>query len=176
MTDDVAKKQYDLILPMLRQCTLWTPPSMLAATQIEIEHWFDDVPVKVKGYVDLAFEGVDVDLKTTERLPSKPTPSHVRQVALYRAARQRAGGLLYVTDKRYAYYEVDDAMRDEALAEMQDAARKLTRLLGAFDKPEDVMNVLPVDYENFRAPPKGAAQGSGCTGAASDFVAVELET
>lgn len=172
---ELADKQAELIEPMIKQCTLWEPPSQLNAAQIEIEHYFDGVPVKVKGYVDLAFEGCDVDLKTTERMPSEPTWAHVRQVSLYRAARQRKGGLLYVTSKRFAYYEVTDEMRDEALAELRDAAVKLSKLLGAFDKPEDVMSVLPVDYSDFRAPPKGAALGSRRPSVTDDFTAVALE-
>lgn len=171
-----ANYQGTLLEPMLKQCSLWEPPSTLLATQIEVQYWFDDVPVPIDGYVDLAFEGVDVDLKTTEKLPSKPTWSHVRQVSLYRAARQRKGGLLYVTDKKHAYYEVTDEMRDEALAELHDAALKLGRLLSAFATPVEVMGVLPIDYGSWRSPSKDAAPGPGRPDAAADFTAVDLET
>lgn len=171
---ELADKQSELLEPMIKQCSLWDPPGALNASQIAVKHHFDDVPVPVKGYIDLAFEGLDVDLKTTERMPSKPSQPHVRQVSLYRAARQRAGGLLYVTDKRHAFYEVTDEMRDEALAELADAAQKLGKLLRAFDTPADIMSVLPVDYDDFRAPPKGAAALPRST-AANDFEAVELQ-
>jgi hypothetical protein len=167
-----ADAQAKLIEPMLDQCLAWTPPSALNAMQIKIEHWFPDVLVSVVGYVDLAFEGVDVDLKTTMALPSKPRPDHVRQVSLYRAARERAGGLLYVTPKKHAYYDVDDQMMGAALVELNDAAQRLSRLLQAFDKAEDIVAALPVDYSDFRAP-KGAPRTAS---ASDDFTAVELET
>ncbi len=170
---DDAKAQLDLIEPMIGQCLLWTPPSELNATQIKIEHWFDDVPVPVIGYVDLAFEGIDVDLKTTEKCPSKPPRNHVRQVSLYRAARQREGALLYVTSKRYAYYPVTDEMMATGLEELHDAARKVTKLLAAFDKKEDIIDVLPIDWDHWMAPKQSAPRTAS---AADEFTAVELET
>ena len=149
---EAAEKETMLIEPMLDQCLLWTPPSDLNAAQIEVESWFGDIPVPIQGWVDLAFEGIDVDLKTTMRCPSKPDPSHVRQVSFYRTARQRRGGLLYVTDKRYAYFDVTDEMMMKGLEQLRDAATKLFKLLGAFKKSEDILSVLPVDYDDYRAP------------------------
>jgi hypothetical protein len=169
-----VKGQECLIKPMLEQCLRWAPPSALNAAQIKIEHWFPDVPVPVIGYVDLAFEGIDIDLKTTTRCPSKPDPSHVRQVSLYRAARERAGGLLYVTDKKHAYFDVDDQMMGAALVQLNDAALKLTKLLAAFDKPQDIIDVLPIDWDHWMAPKAAAAPRTAS--ASSDFSAVELET
>ena len=41
-------------------------PGELAATQVRIVHWFDDVPIPIIGFVDFAFmDDRDVDLKTT---------------------------------------------------------------------------------------------------------------
>jgi hypothetical protein len=64
-----AIEQGKLIEPMLEQCLVWAGLHLRAlnAAQIKVEHWFDDVPVPVMGYVDLAFEGTDIDLKTTMR-------------------------------------------------------------------------------------------------------------
>jgi len=171
---EAAGKEAELLQPMLEQCLKWNPPSELNAAQIKVEHFFDDVPVPVMGYLDLAFEGSDVDLKTTAALPSKPRPDHVRQVSLYRAARGRAGGLLYVTAKKHAYYEVTDEMMAPAIAELSEAAVKMSKLLGAFDKAEDIVSVLPIDYSDFRAPQRGALGGR--PSAADEFTAVELET
>jgi len=117
-----------------------------------VEHWFDPVPIPVIGYLDFAFDGLDVDLKTTKACPSKPRPEHVRQVSLYRAARGRDGGLLYVTDKKHAYYPVDDQMMDEALMEMHAAALSLNNFLARMDSREDVLRSLPFDWEYFAAP------------------------
>jgi hypothetical protein len=154
----LADEQAELIIPMISQCLLWTPPSYLNAHQIPIEHWFDGVPVPVIGFVDFAFENLDVDLKTTKACPSTPKAPDVRQVSLYRAARKRPGGILYVTSKRYAYYEVTDEMRDAALEEVADTARKITKLLTIFDNPQDILAALPIDYDDYRAPRRPGAR------------------
>lgn len=151
LTDEIEIER-ELITPMLKQCFLWQPPSMLNAAQLRIEHWFDNIPIPVVGYLDFAFEGIDVDLKTTKACPSVPRPDHVRQVALYRAARGRNGGLLYVTNKRHAYYGVDDDMAERALSDIEVSARSLQQFLARMDGPQDVLRSLPVDYDHYAAP------------------------
>lgn len=169
---DLADKQAKLLEPMFLQCLQWTPPSALNATQIEVEYWFDDVPVKIKGIVDLAFDVVDVDLKTKEQL-KQPSAAEIRQVSLYRAAREREGGLLIVTHQKHAYHPVTDEMMKIGLEELHDAARKITKLLSAFDKAEDILGVLPIDWDHWKAPKKSAFRTAS---ALEDFTAVELET
>jgi PD-(D/E)XK nuclease superfamily len=147
-----VEAERNLIAPMLDEAMSWTPPGPLLATQIKVEHWLDDVPVPVIGYVDFAFDGADVDLKTTKACPSTPRPDHVRQVSLYRAARGRDGGLLYVTTKRHAYFNVDDDMVERALSDMQADAISLLHFLTNMKTKGDVLRALPVDWDDYRAP------------------------
>lgn len=137
---------------MIFECMKWKPPGPLLATQIRVEHHFDGIPIPVMGYVDLSFEGPDIDLKTTKACPSAPRGDHVRQVALYRAARKKRGGLLYVTGKKHAYYEVEDDVAAAALAEMREDALSLCNFLGNFKDRASVLRSLPIDWEDFRAP------------------------
>lgn len=137
---------------MLFECLNWKPPSMLLATQIRVEHFFDDIPIPVMGYVDLSFEHEDVDLKTTKACPSSPRGDHIRQVSLYRAARKKRGGLLYVTGKKHAYYPVDDASMKVALDEMREDALSLMNFLSNFKDRATVLKCLPIDWESFMAP------------------------
>lgn len=150
-TDEIDAERA-LIAPMIEQCIKWSPPSALNAVQLRTEHFFDPIPIPVIGYLDLAFDGIDIDLKTTKAIPSAPRPDHVRQVALYRAARGRAGGLLYVSSKRHAYYDVDDESMEIALEELRAAALSMQNFLARMDSREDVLRSLPVDYSDFRAP------------------------
>ena len=46
----------------------------------------DDIPVPIMGYIDFRFNDAIVDLKTTTRMPSKPTEAQKRQMALYSMA------------------------------------------------------------------------------------------
>ena len=147
-----ANDEYELISPMVLECTKWKAPSALNATQLRVEYFFDDVPAPVMGYVDFAFDGVDVDLKTTKACPSTPRPEHVRQVSLYRAARERKASLLYVTAKKHAAYDVTDEMFNGALADMHNDATSLYRFLGKFETADEVIRCLPMDRDNFRFP------------------------
>jgi len=149
---DEIDAERNLIQPMLDQCQNWQKPSEINATQLRIEHFFDPVPIPVIGYLDFAFEGVDIDLKSTKALPSKPRAEHVRQVSLYRAARGRAGGILYVTPKKHAYYEIDDESMEIALEELRAAALSLNNFLARCESREDVLRSLPVDWDHWQAP------------------------
>jgi hypothetical protein len=148
--DDIEAER-ELIAGMVEQCQKWTPPSKLAAAQIKVEHWFEGVSIPVIGYVDFAFEDAgDVDLKTTKACPSKPKADHARQIALYRAARKRPGGLLYVTPKRHEYFQLDDAAAERSLSELHGAAISLERFLSRFDDAEDAIRCLPMNRDSFR--------------------------
>jgi hypothetical protein len=135
---------------MLEQCAKWKPPGELLASQIKIECWLDGLSIPLIGYVDFSFDTKDVDLKSTKAMPSKPKPDHVRQVSIYRHARKKAGSLLYVTEKKFAEYDVDNQMRDAAIDELTYTATSLARYLGRFDKSDDALRCLPIDRDNFR--------------------------
>ena len=142
----------DLIEPMLTECLKWQAPSALNATQLKIEHWFEHIPIPVIGYLDLAFDGIDVDLKTTKACPSSPRPDHVRQVSLYRASRERLGGLLYVTAKRHAYFPVDDDMMARGLSDLESDALSLMNFLSRCDDRRAAIKSLPMDVDHFMFP------------------------
>lgn len=147
-----ASEEGDLIAPMLEQCARWVKPSALNATQLKIEHFFDPIPIPVIGYIDFCFDGIDIDLKTTKALPSAPRPDHVRQVSIYRAARGRTGGILYITPKKHAYYDVTDDMMNEALEELAADALSLNNYLARCDSKDDALKSLPVDWSHYAAP------------------------
>lgn len=149
--DDVDAER-DLIVPMIEQCAKWPAPSMLNATQIKVEYFFDSIPIPVIGYVDLCFDGIDIDLKSTKACPSSPRPDHVRQVALYRIAREKDGGILYVTNKKHTYYEITDEMKDDALQELHAAAMSLNSYLALCNTRKEAMSSLPVDWGHYAAP------------------------
>ena len=54
--------------------------------QEKVEVPFDDMPVPVIGYIDFRFKDKIVDLKTSTRMPYKPTEAQKRQMALYSMA------------------------------------------------------------------------------------------
>lgn len=152
--DDDVEKERVLIPGMLGQAisALEHAPPLLM-TQAKIEHWLDGVPVPLIGYVDFVLDGHWLfDLKTTKALPSTPKPEHARQVALYRAARNECGGLLYVSAKRNEGpfkppYCIDDP--EPHLAALRRDALALMNFLDRYEDPTEAACSLPMDVDHF---------------------------
>lgn len=149
---DEIEAERALIVPMVTEAARWKAPSELMATQLKIEHWFPEIPIPVIGYLDFAFECRDVDLKSTKACPSTPRPDHVRQVSLYRAARNRPGGLLYVTSKKHAYFEISDSDMVGALSDLENDAHCLFNFLSRMNNADDALNCLPINKDHFQYP------------------------
>lgn len=146
--------EHELISPMVRQCQNWKAPGPIAATQLKIEYRFEHIPIPVIGWLDFAFmePAIDIDCKSTKAIPSAPRADHVRQVSLYRAARGRAGGVLYVSSKRHAYYDIGDDDMERALGDMHNDALSLNNFLAKCDTKQEIMRSLPIDWDHFQAP------------------------
>jgi hypothetical protein len=156
---DEVEAERSLVMSMLDRAWGWRPPGDLAGAQLRIEHWLDGVQVPLIGYLDFAFSNdIDVDLKTTRACPSSPRGNHVRQVALYRAARGRRGGLLYVTGKRLAYFEIGDDDAEMALDDLRAAALSLSQFLGKVRNTDDALACLPYNPDDFRTTPKPSGE------------------
>jgi PD-(D/E)XK nuclease superfamily len=151
--DEVTESRA-LIEPMLTMLKGWNPPGQLFATQLRCECYFDPVPIPIIGYPDYCFDGLDIDLKTTKACPSEPRANNVRQAAIYRYARQKLGGILYVTDKKLRYFEVTDAMRDEALEEVRATAMSLYKFIGLCRTKADFLQSLIPNWDDWQSPPK----------------------
>lgn len=149
---DEVEAERKLIAPMLKQVAAWTPAAPLIATQLKVEHWMDGVPVPVIGYLDFVFEdGLILDLKTTKACPSSPRAGHLRQVALYRAARANSpGALLYVTHAKHALYSVGDNEAAEAINQLRADALSLEAFLSRVDSARDALHCLPLNGDDFR--------------------------
>lgn len=148
--DDEHEEQRALIGPMLLQATteLKDVPTP-NARQLKIEHRFDDIEVPVIGYIDYIWDDWGLDLKTTERMPSKPKPEHARQVSIYSAAKGKPFKLLYVTDKKRAMYPVFETEIDSALKDMRRIALAMRTVLSRADSPAEVAGCYAPDYEAF---------------------------
>ncbi len=141
------------LAPMLGQCLDWGNPfGKLETEQIAIEHRFSDVPVPFVGYVDMAFADGDVDLKTTTKLPARgeATREHIRQVALYRAARDmRPHSLLYVTPTKHLAIPVTDEEVAWGLAALHGEALAIQEFLSHMPDAETAVRCLGGPYLPF---------------------------
>lgn len=149
--EDVAAN----IPAMLAQANQWRLANNVevAATQLKVETWLDDVPVPFVGYIDFTFLGdfPDTDLKTTERLELQR--SHVRQVALYAHQRKHPASLLYVTPKKHQHFVISEEDCASALSELRSAALSLERFLSRVDDAQDALHLLPLDTGHWKVTP-----------------------
>lgn len=152
LADANTEAEHALIAPMLEIAIKQIealPPFL--GSQAKVEYNFSGLDVPVIGYIDFLFEdGSIVDLKTTKRCPSEPKPDHARQVALYMAAKDCAGSLLYVTDKRSALYPIDEDQAKAALDSMHRDALALQRFLNAMPDVQTAIGALPMNDSDFR--------------------------
>jgi hypothetical protein len=149
---DEVEDERKLVAPMVAEAIKWKPPSKLFATQVEIQYWMDGVPIPIKGYLDFVFEcGAIIDSKTSKTCPSRPKADHVRQVAIYRAAKDNApGSLLYITHTKHACLPVGDNAAAEALDGLRRDAQSLERFLSVVDDAGDALRMLPFNTDDFR--------------------------
>ena len=74
----------------------------LEAYQEKVEVPIDDMPVPIIGYIDFRFKDKIVDLKTSTRMPTRPTEAQKRQMALYSMAYPNSSvDLFFATPKEH---------------------------------------------------------------------------
>ena len=105
--------------------------------------------VPVIGYLDFVFpdHGVVIDLKTTGRIPSKMSPEHQLQRAIYQKARgNQVVKFLYVSSKKTNMLEDGDPT--EILGKAKKQIARLEKFLRA-GSAEDIREVIPVNPNSF---------------------------
>ena len=81
----------------------------LEAYQEKVEVPIDDMPVPIMGYIDFRFKDKIVDLKTSTRMPIRPTEAQKRQMAFYSMAYpDNSVDLFFATPKDYKKFTLKD--------------------------------------------------------------------
>ena len=109
----------------------------------------DGWSLPVIGYLDFVYpkEGLVIDLKTTMRMPSKMSPSHIRQRCFYqRCMGNHSVKFLYVTPKKVSMLE--DGDMDTELAKIKEIMSRQERFLRLGDK-EFLRSIVPHNPHSF---------------------------
>jgi hypothetical protein len=121
--------------------------------QCRIEITLDGIPVPVIGYKDFAFDdhGLDVDLKTTARMPSDMSADHQLQGAIYwKASGNRAQRFCYATRADAVVLELSADAAREAIRTAIGIAHCLMRFLALSGDRGELARLIIPDYGNFR--------------------------
>ena len=147
---DEVQKERDAIRLMLEQAVpFFAARPIPIGRQVKVEAWIDGVPVPVIGYLDYLYEDGLVDLKTTHRLPSEPTRSHVAQTAIYWKARKVRPTLFYATTQKKAPFELSDEQLAEGWSDMERAAKALMSMLRRAQSGRDALEMFAPDFSSF---------------------------
>ena len=77
----------------------------LEAYQEKVSVQLDTLPVPIIGYIDFRFADKIVDLKTTTRMPTRPTEAQKRQMALYSMAYPKSSvDLFFASPKEHKIF------------------------------------------------------------------------
>ena len=129
-------------------------------TQIKVETQLDGIPIPIIGFKDFSYDkhGLDVDLKTTGRMPTDMSADHQLQGAIYwRASGNRTQRFCYATKSEAKVLELEPYAANYAIAQATQIAHTLMRLLAISNDISEICALTIPDYDNFRwSPPTRA--------------------
>ena len=160
LSPDPRREEQRMLLPAyIRHGVVAIEAELQAAPtgyQERIEVRLGSLPVPLVGYIDWRFDGEIIDLKTTERFPSRLSIAHRRQGALYKAAHaNHRMRFIYVKpaagkdNRATQWVEVTaDDMR-EGLCELEKIGEALGRFLALSNDPHELTALTTPDYDSF---------------------------
>ena len=138
--------------------------------QIKVETQLDGIPVPIIGYKDFSYDahGLDVDLKTTSRMPTDMSADHQLQGAIYwKASGNRTQRFCYSTKSEAKVLELEPHAAEAAIAEATQIAHILMRLLSVSNDIGEIVGLVIPDFSNFRWSPPTRAKAEEVWAAAN---------
>tara|TARA_R110001583_G_scaffold4244_5_gene24837 strand:- start:91 stop:969 length:879 start_codon:yes stop_codon:yes gene_type:complete len=121
--------------------------------QVKIETYLDGIPIPIIGFKDFSYDehGIDIDLKTTGRMPVDMSADHQLQGAIYRkASGNRAQRFCYTTKSEAKVLELEADAANRAIGRATMIAHTIFRLLSISEDIEEIYGLMIPDYSNFR--------------------------
>jgi hypothetical protein len=126
------------------------PARFGSGEQHKVEIRLEGVGVPIIGYLDWLYPEEVLDLKTTMRVPSGMSETHLRQATVYKHAHMdRRVRFFYVSDKKAEKHTLTREQFDLATRELTQAAQRLERFLGLSGDARELAAVVPHSSESF---------------------------
>lgn len=120
------------------------------APQHKVEITLEGVGVPVIGYLDWMYPEEILDLKSTLRVPSSMSETHLRQASVYKTAHMdKRVRFFYVSDKRAEKHTLTKEQYDIAMRELTCASARLGRFLALSSDPHELAALVPHSSESF---------------------------
>ena len=118
--------------------------------QHKIEVRLEGVSVPIIGYLDWLYAEEVLDLKTTMRVPSAMSDTHLRQASLYKLAHlDKRVRFFYASDKKSEKHTLTRGQYDNAIRQLTCAAMRLERFLGVSKDKMELAAIVPHSSESF---------------------------
>lgn len=126
------------------------PARFGSGEQHKVSVTLDGVAVPVIGYLDWLYPEEIIDLKTTHRVPSSMSETHLRQATIYKVAHpDRRVRFVYVSSKKSETHTLTREDYDAALKQIVGAARRLERFLSLSSDREELAQIIPHSADSF---------------------------
>ena len=122
------------------------------SSQKKIEIEFDSIPVPIIGYIDLQYEGIIRDIKTTKRLQKVIPTSICRQLSLYAYAEDSIpyADFIHVTRTKAEVVSVEITDVEKRVSELKNAAYAMMNVLSYSDDIRTVASLFYPDFDDWR--------------------------
>jgi hypothetical protein len=119
--------------------------------QKKVEYFANEVPIPIIGYIDLQYENIIRDIKTTARLPSEVPTAHARQLSVYAKAEGCMPVLdyVYVTAKKAEVVTLRVTDVDQHIKEVERVALAIMRLLSYSNDKYEIANLSYPNYDSW---------------------------
>lgn len=121
-----------------------------SSDQHKVEIRLEGVPVPVIGFLDWLYDEEILDLKTTLRVPSSMSETHLRQASVYKTAHMdKRVRFFYASDKKAEKHTLTREQYDIAMRQLTGAAMRLERFLALSADPHELAAIVPHTSESF---------------------------
>ena len=116
--------------------------------QEKVEVQLEDLPVPILGYIDFRFKDTIVDLKTTTRMPSKPTEAQKRQMAFYSMAYPKNSvDLFFATPKDYKKFTLKNLSAYQE--QLKKVAFGIQKFLSISNDKHELASLVHPNYDSW---------------------------
>lgn len=121
-----------------------------AGVQHKVEITLEGVSVPVIGYLDWLYADEILDLKTTLRVPSSMSETHLRQASVYKTGHMnKRVRFFYCSEKKAEKHTLTREQYDLAMCQLTCAAQRLQRFLALSADAQELAAIVPHSSESF---------------------------
>ena len=150
--EDIEKEKDDLHKYLEVALPFYSKLGKPIESQKKIEIQFDELPIPIIGYIDLQYEGIIRDIKTTKRLQKVIPTSICRQLSLYAYAEDSIpyADFIHVTKTKAEVVSMEITDVEKRVSELKSAAYAMMNVLSYSDDIRTVASLFYPDFDDWR--------------------------